>query len=307
MLGFLLVDKPKGINSFRVVSALRKVCKIRRMGYAGTLDPLANGLMIVAIGEATKLLSLLEKKDKVYEVMIFLGATSATYDAEGPFELVENAQKVERSLIETLLKDHFSGEKLQKPPAYSAVQIDGKRAYALARKGIKVDLKMRKVTFFEITLNRYSWPYLSCTVHCSSGTYIRSFAHDLGQMLGCGAYIQDLRRLKIGHYAVKDAVKLEDITPQNIHRLILKPEEFLQDFPQVAIDEADYRTLADGGYIANRGEYASGPILALYQGNCVGIVETVNDRKYLKFAKKINLEASGEVSEPSELSPDKLL
>ncbi len=299
LLGFFLIDKPKGVTSFYVVKVLRKILNIKKMGFAGTLDPLASGLMIVAVGEATKLLSGLEGLDKIYEVDIFLGAKSATYDAEGPITLSPQGELMSqnppsRSQIEKILEDEFLGERMQTPPIYSAIQIEGKRAYALARKGKQVELKKRKVHFFEIKIKHYKWPILTCVVHCSSGTYIRSFAHDLGQILGCGGYVKELRRTKVGTYSIKDAVSLPSMADLEFLKNLKRPEDFLSDLLQYNLIDADYKILARGGFVENRSPDLKFKlekrihILAMHRDRCVGVLEFTNSGQ-LKFAKKFNI------------------
>lgn len=302
LLGFFLIDKPKRVTSFYVVKALRKILNMKKMGFAGTLDPLASGLMIVAVGEATKLLAGLEGLDKVYDVDIFFGAHSETYDAEGPIHKMPVGELMlqnppTRSQIEKIIEDHFLGERLQQPPIYSAIQIEGKRAYDLARKGKKVELKKRKVHFFDIQVKHFSWPILKCQVHCSSGTYIRSFAHDLGQILGCGGYVHELRRTQIGTHLIKNAVSLEGegraelkdaLTPFNFQHHLLKPEEFFSDWQQYNLTPKDYEFLAVGGFVENRPGFTRGPILAIYENKCVGVLELSHNGQ-LKFAKKFNI------------------
>jgi len=288
ILGFLLVDKPKHTNSFSVVRVLRKTLGIRRIGYAGILDPLATGLMIVAVGEATKLLHNLEGLDKVYDVTVRFGSVSDTYDSEGPFHLYPRARKPTRAQVEKILEDNFFGERMQIPPSFSAVKISGQHAYHLARKGLKVELKPRKVTFYDIRVKRFAYPLLHCSVHCSSGTYIRSFANDLGRLLKCGGYVQELRRTKIGSVTVKDAILLDDITPVSYRKFIAQPQEFLQNWQQCHVTDSEYRLLANGGFIKNRGGFRRAPILAIHGQHCVGLLELVHGNQ-LKFAKKFNI------------------
>lgn len=293
MHGFFLIDKPSGISSFDCIRKLRRVCNIRRMGFAGTLDPLATGLMILAVGEATKLLSYLEKSDKVYDVGIFLGATSDTYDSQGKITVGDESlsaragKNLSKSGIQTFLEDNFLGEQQQVPPIFSAIHVDGKRAYDLARKGEKVELKSRKVVFFDLKVKAYAWPDLHLQVHCSSGTYVRSLAHDLGQKLGCGGYVKDLRRVKIGSFKVQDAVALDQIDAMNFASLLLTPQEFFKDWQRIDLNEEQYKILANGGLIDNLGNLSQGPILAIFNGICVGVLEVKNGM--LKFESKFNL------------------
>lgn len=287
MNAFLFIDKPKGITSFYCVKVLRKLCNVRRIGFVGTLDPLATGLMIFALGEATKLIPYLENMDKIYDVTLHLGATSSTYDAQGDLQAYKDPVRPLRSDIEKVIEEEFLGEKDQVPPAFSAIQIEGKRAYDLARRGEKVNLKKRLVHFFEIKIRSSSWPVLRLTVHCSSGTYVRSLAHDLGQKLRCGAYVEELRRTKIGSYKIDKAVELSHLDRNNLVRYFVQPQEMFSDFLQLQLTPKDYLHLSNGGFIKNSSGSTRGPILAMYEGKCVGMLE-VHEGK-LKFAKKFNI------------------
>jgi tRNA pseudouridine55 synthase len=286
MNGFLLVDKPKGITSFYCVKILRKTVGVRRIGFAGTLDPLATGLMIFALGEATKMIEYLEKSDKVYEAVIRLGAVSDTYDADGKIEEMSGFEKPERRKIEKILKNEFVGSREQTPPAFSAIHVDGKRAYDLARKGEKVELKKRAVQFFAISINSYNWPLINVTVHCGSGTYIRSFAHDLGKILGCGAYVEELRRIKIGAYKVEDAISIDDSNRKNILKKIVQPQDFFSDFDRLDLSDAELETLNHGGFVGRAADTGQ-PILAMHKGECVGVLEAFQGK--LKYRNKFNM------------------
>lgn len=201
----LLIDKPKGITSFDVIRRLRRKLGVRKMGHAGTLDPLATGLLIIAVGKATKELSRYMGLPKKYEVLIEFGKVSTTYDADG--KLTEMPmENVARNEFENALKN-FIGEINQIPPAFSAIHVNGQRAHDLARKGIKVEMAPRKVQIHGIKILDFSWPLISLEVSCGKGTYIRSLAHDIGQMLGCGGYVKELRRTAIGDFQVEDAMR----------------------------------------------------------------------------------------------------
>ena len=206
----LFIDKPSGMTSFDVIRELRKKLKIRKMGHAGTLDPLATGLLIIALESATKEISNYMNLPKEYEVLIEFGKISDSYDADGEIKETGNLKAVARKDFEELLKD-FIGEIDQIPPAFSAKRIKGQRAYDLARKGFKVDLKPNKVWIFSMEILDWKWPAVSLRVKCGKGTYIRSLAHDLGQRLGCGGYVKELRRTAIGEFRVPDAQKLDNI------------------------------------------------------------------------------------------------
>jgi tRNA pseudouridine55 synthase len=222
--GFILINKPAGITSHDVVDRLREITKIKRIGHSGTLDPFATGLLILGIGrEFTKKLSIFQKKDKEYIATLRLGAESDTFDRDG--KIVERkVEKIpERKEIEEVLKN-FLGEIEQIPPAFSAKKIKGKKLYELARKGIKVEPKPQKVKIYEISILEYKFPYLKIKVKCSSGTYIRSLANDIGKKLGCGAYVEELVRTKIGEFSLEKAIELSRLNSQNWKNFIIKNE-----------------------------------------------------------------------------------
>jgi len=220
--GFILINKPAGITSHDVVDKLREITKIKKIGHAGTLDPFANGLLILGIGrEFTKKLSVFQKKDKEYIANLRLGAESDTFDRDG--KIVERkVEKIpEKEEIEETLKI-FLGEIEQIPPAFSAKKIGGKKFYELARKGIKVEPKPQRVKIYEISILEYKFPYLKIKVKCSSGTYIRSLANDIGKKLGCGAYVEELTRTKIGEFSIENAIELSKLNSQNWRNFLIK-------------------------------------------------------------------------------------
>jgi tRNA pseudouridine55 synthase len=201
----IFVDKPSGMSSFGAVARVRRILTQReghkvKVGHTGTLDPFATGLLILLAGKATKKAPELTKKDKVYEATIRLGATSTTGDPEG--EITETGAKLPtREEIEAVLPQ-FRGEIQQTPPAFSAIKVNGQRAYKLARAGKEVEIPSRTVTIYELEIMSYDAPLLKIRTHVSSGTYIRTLAEDLGKALGCGAYCTELRRTKIADYDI---------------------------------------------------------------------------------------------------------
>lgn len=202
----LLIDKPKGITSFDVIRRLRNKLGIKKMGHAGTLDPLATGLLIIATGSATKEISQYMDLPKEYEVLVEFGKTSTTYDADG--EISQGVlHNVSRSEFENILKN-FIGEIAQMPPIFSAKKIKGVRAYDLARQGKEVKLEPRKVKIDRIEVLNWAWPFVSLRVNCGKGTYIRSLAHDIGERLSCGGYVKELRRTAIGEFKVENAEQI---------------------------------------------------------------------------------------------------
>ncbi len=215
-----MVDKPKGMTSHDVIDRVRSITGEKKVGHAGTLDPNATGLLIVGVGrESTKKLGDLTKNtDKTYEAEMILGEERDTDDAEGVPVQVQGTTKLPTlPQIEAVLKS-FEGELMQVPPAYSALKIKGKPAYRYARKGQKIELKPRKVVIRYIKLVNYEYPNLFITTSVSSGTYIRSLAKDIGKKLGVGAYLNNLRRTKIGIYEVKKAIKLDKLNKSNINK-----------------------------------------------------------------------------------------
>ncbi len=215
MNGILLIDKPKGWTSFDVVAKVRGMVKQStgqkrpKVGHAGTLDPLATGLLIILVGNYCKKAQEYSKLDKTYEVQLKLGETSTTDDAEG--EITKSSNKIPSK--DEVLKsiNSFVGEIQQAPPIYSAIKIDGKRAYKLAREGKQPEMKPRLVTIYSITNIDYEYPFINFTTEVSSGTYIRSLVRDTGEKLGIGAYMTGLRRTSIGKYKIEDARETDNL------------------------------------------------------------------------------------------------
>lgn len=201
----LLIDKPLYWTSFDVIKKIRHLIRIKKVGHAGTLDPLATGLLIVCTGKFTKRINEYMAKEKEYTGTFTLGATTATYDAEsepvhnGSYENI-NIEKLEK------IAETFTGNIMQVPPAHSAIKKNGKRAYTLARQGEEVQLEPRSITIHSFLITQYEPPIVHFKVACSTGTYIRSLANDFGKALGCGAYLSSLRRTRIGEFNVNDAV-----------------------------------------------------------------------------------------------------
>ncbi|MEO7801231.1 MAG: tRNA pseudouridine(55) synthase TruB [Ginsengibacter sp.] len=201
----LLIDKPLDWTSFDVVRKIRNTIKIKKVGHAGTLDPLATGLLIVCTGKFTKKINELMVQTKEYTGTITLGATTPTYDLESePVNCIKTDFITDELLSNA--KEKFTGNILQTPPIHSAIKQAGKPVYLMARKGIDVKLEPRPIVIHEFTLTAVELPVVTFKVVCSTGTYIRSLANDFGQELGCGGYLSSLRRIKIGDYDVNDAI-----------------------------------------------------------------------------------------------------
>lgn len=216
--GIILIDKPAGMTSFGVVARVRRVLtqqagKKVKVGHTGTLDPFATGLMILVTGKECKNAGHYTKLDKVYEATFRLGETSTTGDPEGEVVAVSDRQPSLEEIKTALIK--LTGEIEQRPPIFSAIKINGRRAYALARNGEEVEIPLRRVTVYSLELLEYAYPEVKVRTHVSSGTYIRSLCVDLGEALGTGAYCTHLRRISISKWSVYDAKYLQEYGIEN--------------------------------------------------------------------------------------------
>lgn len=212
--GILLIDKPKDWTSFDVVAKVRNILKKEagrkiKVGHTGTLDPLATGLLVIVVGSYCKRAGEFSKLDKTYEVVMKLGETSSTGDAEGEKTIISD-KKPDLDEIKAIFGD-FIGEIMQTPPIYSAIKVNGQRAYKLARKGQRVEIEPRKVTITNLEITDYSYPYVNFTANVGSGTYIRSLVDDIGNKLATGAYMSDLRRTQVGPFYINQSIKVESI------------------------------------------------------------------------------------------------
>jgi tRNA pseudouridine55 synthase len=205
----ILMDKPLDWTSFQVVKKVRWLTKVKKVGHAGTLDPRATGLLILCTGKKTKTIESIQAQPKTYTGVFKMGFTTPSYDTECDEVPVKPEIQLTAQEIKSVL-DHFSGEIDQVPPIFSAVKVKGKRSYELARKGIQAELKPKKVKISSFSLGHKEGNLYEFQVTVSKGTYIRSLARDIGEMLGCGAYLFELRRTHIGEFKVEDAWKLQD-------------------------------------------------------------------------------------------------
>jgi len=216
--GLLLVDKPAGITSFRVVDRLKKRFRIRKVGHGGSLDPMATGLLILLINRGTKLASGLLGGDKEYEATVLLGTETDSQDITGQVVRVDDNVEFSREEIEAAL-DTFRGEIRQIPPMVSALKYRGERLYKIARRGEVVKREARKVIISSLTLGEVSGRSFRIQVRSSKGTYIRTLSHDIGLLLGCGGCLSDLRRTRVGQYNIKDAFPLDELLQGSRERL----------------------------------------------------------------------------------------
>jgi tRNA pseudouridine55 synthase len=235
--GLILLDKPSGPTSHDMVYVVRRGTGEQRVGHAGTLDPLATGLLVMCLGPATRLSEYLTGKDKRYRARVRLGQATTTYDSQG--EVTETRLPIpEREAVEAALAP-FRGPQQQVPPAFSAIKRGGQKAYELARRGEAVVLEARPVTIYALELVEWQPPEVVLEVHCSAGTYIRSLAHDLGQRLGCGAHLSALRRTTSGSLPVAEAVslvELQDAFARHDWTRFLRPaDSALEEWPAVSL------------------------------------------------------------------------
>jgi tRNA pseudouridine55 synthase len=242
MNGVLVVDKPGGITSFDVVARVRRALGERRVGHTGTLDPMATGVLPVCVGEATKLVPFLMGGDKEYEAEVRLGITTDTLDATGTVTAETNADHVSLGDVEHALEG-FRGTILQRPPMHSALRVNGRRLYELARQGVEVDREARPVVVHAIEILHFEAPRLGLRVRCGKGTYIRSLAADLGAVLGVGAHLTALRRTRVGPFTVGHCTTLEALDPATP---LLTPAEALADHATVPLDALQMRDVRDG-------------------------------------------------------------
>ena len=207
--GIINVYKEAGYTSFDVVARLRGILKIKKIGHTGTLDPDATGVLPVCVGKATKLCDMLTDKDKVYECVMMLGVETDTYDLSGRVLERKSVNSTEEEIVGAI--NSFVGDIMQVPPMYSALKVNGKKLYELAREGKEVERKARPVTIFSIDILNISLPEVSIRIHCSKGTYIRSLCHDVGQKLGCGCAMKSLVRTRVSMFDISDARALDEI------------------------------------------------------------------------------------------------
>jgi tRNA pseudouridine55 synthase len=245
--GFLNLSKPRGLTSHDVVARVRRIVGQRRVGHAGTLDPMAEGVLPIALGRATRLVDRVAIGDKTYFARLRLGVTTTTADAEGEVLHSAGVPRLTHAQIEEAL-DRFRGEITQVPPAYSAVKVAGQRAYALARRGERVELPPRRVQIYGLRLLGWFWPSLVLLVRCSRGTYIRALAQDIGDALGCGAHLTALVRIAVGPFHLSWAVGLGDLEDAraagSLEARTVAPDVAMLDLPAVIVSqarEADFR------------------------------------------------------------------
>ncbi len=270
--GFYFWDKKNGETSFDVVAQVRKLTGVKKVGHTGTLDPLATGLLIVAVGEATKLIEYMMGHEKEYEVLAHFGFRSDSYDADGVIEAVSD-RVVVREEVERVVAENFLGEILQVPPKFSALKIEGRRAYDLARAGAEFEMKARKILVKEFEVLSFDWPLVRFRLSVSSGSYVRSLVHDLGAVLGVGAYVKELRRTWVANFGIAEGMfSVEDVA-----------RRMMGDFEVSEQEEADLKV----GKVVGFGREVPELALASCNGKVFGVIGAEADRSKGKLKKTL--------------------
>lgn len=242
--GCLVIDKPAGLTSHDVVQQVRRLSQTRRVGHAGTLDPLATGVLVLCLGRATRLIEYLMGQPKTYVGTVRLGQSTNTYDAEGEVTRTGVVATDEAGIAAAL--ETFRGQIWQVPPIYSAIKRDGQPLYKLARQGQIIELEPRPVTVYQLELLSWHQPDLTLRLVCSAGTYVRSLAHDLGERLGCGGHLTALRRTAVGAFTVNAAANLAHLTQENWHPYLLSPERAVAHLPRLDLTDFQVEALQKG-------------------------------------------------------------
>ncbi|MBI5313207.1 MAG: tRNA pseudouridine(55) synthase TruB [Methylocystis sp.] len=266
--GWVALDKPVGLTSTQAVSRLKRIYNAQKAGHAGTLDPLASGILPVAFGEATKTVPFVQDGEKAYRFTVLWGVETDTDDSDGR-AMRESAVRPERAAIEALLPQ-FVGEIMQTPPQFSAIKIAGERAYDIAREGELVDLKPRAVKIRSLTLIDASQEDATFVMECGKGAYVRALARDLGRILGCFGHVTALRRTRVGPFLEEDAYTLDEIETQNMAaEALLSVEAGLAELPCVVVDRDTAARLRRGGSVILRGRDA--PHEGIVYAACGGV------------------------------------
>lgn len=252
-MGFLNVDKPLKLTSHDVVARVRRRYKeltgSKKVGHAGTLDPLATGVLILCLGGATRLSDYVMHTTKNYRAQITLGQTTTTYDAEGDVVREVDVKHISRSDVEMILPQ-FMGDFEQIPPMYSAIKVNGQKLYELARDGKAIERKPRNVSIDQLNILSWNLPTFELAVSCSSGTYIRSLAYDIGEVLGVGAYLSGLQRIASGQFHIDSAIALDTIMNEaDWHQHIIPPQVGLRDRPSLVLNDDDIQSVQNGQFI----------------------------------------------------------
>jgi len=279
MDGIINVNKPKGITSYDVIRKLKKILKMKKIGHTGTLDPLAQGVLVICLGKATKLASEIEAKTKRYKATMELGYSTRSYDTDG--EIVNRVEEVsvQKSEIETVISE-FKGEQEQIPPMFSAIKVNGKKLYELARQNIEIERKPRKINIYEIELLEFNEKKVVINTKVSKGTYIRTLVDDIGKNLGTYATMTDLIREEVGEYNIKESFSLEQMTEMSENddfSFVTKIEEIFKENDEIILEKKkDIKLFNNGNTVVNIKKDGKYRIYA--EGTFLGIGEIKEER-----------------------------
>ncbi len=274
--GVLVVDKPIGLTSHDVVQVIRRGTGIRRAGHTGTLDPRASGVLVILIGPAVRLSEYVSASDKRYQATVRLGSSTDTFDSEGTITSSASFDDITEEHFNEVL-NHFVGEIEQTPPPYSAVKVQGRKAYDMARDGEEFELAPRMINVYSLEVLEWAPPEVVIDVYCSSGTYVRSLANDLGKELGSGAHLVGLRRTKSGRFTLRDAVPMrrlqEAFDAGDWYRFLIPAAEALADWPMVELDPDQVELVRHGHRIPAEPEHKGLARGVSQQGDLVALME----------------------------------
>jgi len=274
--GLALIDKPKGITSRKITTQVAKIFQEKKAGHLGTLDPIATGVIPILLGKATRLAQFLESDQKLYLAEIKLGIATETMDSEGKIISQAKPPDLSNEQVIWVLKK-FEGEIFQTPPAYSAIKLKGKRAYQLARRGEKVELKPRKVKIEKIELKNFNGEVMEILVHCQPGTYLRVIADEIGKEIGCGAHLVGLRRLGSGRFSIAQAISPDELLKEDGFKYLIPLEQILE-LEVISFGGSQGFKIKDGNPIPLRTigiKKSLGERFRIFTPNCFAIAEVV--------------------------------
>ena len=280
MNGILNIYKPTGMTSFDVVRTIRKISNVKKVGHAGTLDPEASGVLPVCIGKGTKAIDYIMGDFKIYETELKLGIVTDTYDREGKILRESEITASEDEIIQVI--NSFVGEIKQVPPMYSALKVNGKKLYELARAGIEIEREARSIVIYDIDIMDIKIPYVKFRVKCSKGTYIRSLCYDIGELLKCGGMMWNLQRTATGQFHIEDAINIEDLNKENIDQHIMPIEKAFQKNTKITIEDRFIKLLLNGVVVKDKALTCKFEVDCTYsiynnENDFIGIAERSNE------------------------------
>lgn len=280
MNGILNIYKPTGMTSFDVVRMVRKISNVKKVGHAGTLDPEASGVLPVCIGKATKAIDYIMGDFKIYETELKLGVITDTYDKEGKILKESDVNASEEEIIQAI--NSFIGEIKQVPPMYSALKVNGKKLYELARAGIEIERQARPITIYEIDISSINIPIVKFKVKCSKGTYIRSLCYDIGEVLNCGGMMWNLQRIATGQFHLEDTINIQDLSTDNINENLMPIEKIFQGNTKIIIEDRFIKFLLNGVVVKDKAlvsKFQENITYSIYNENndFIGIADKSNE------------------------------